>query len=74
VVKGRDKAPPLIVVEEVVQTNFVEERTRRARELNVKVRGLSTPPPSADPMELGNRFLCATLDIPDITLDKAWIG
>lgn len=25
-------------------------------------------------MELGNRFLCDTLDIPDITLDKAWIG
>ena len=41
------------------------------RELNLKVRGLPTPPPSTDPMELGNRFLCDTLDIPDITLDKA---
>lgn len=73
-VKGKDKAPPLIAVEEVVQEKLVEERTQRARQLNLKVRGLPTPPPSADPMELGNRFICDTLDIPDITLDKAWLG
>lgn len=56
VVKGKDKAPPLIAVEEVVQAKLVEERTRRARELNLKVRGLPTRPPSADPMDWGTGF------------------
>lgn len=74
VLKGKDKAPLLIEVEEVVQAKLVEERNRRARELNLKVKGLPTPPSPTDQLDLGKRFLCNTLDIPDITLDKAWLG
>jgi hypothetical protein len=57
-----------------VQAKLVEERTRRARELNLKVRGLPLPHPSPDPMEVGTLFLRDTLDIFDVTLDRAWLG
>ena len=73
-IRGKEKAPPLTAVEEVVQAKLVEERTRQARELNLKVRGLPTPTPSSDIPELGHRFLRGTLDIPDITLERAWLG
>ena len=73
-VRGKEKAPPLTVVEEVVQAKLVEERTRQARELNLKVMGLPPPTSSLDILELGHRFLRDTLDIPDITLDRTWLG
>jgi hypothetical protein len=52
----------------------MEERTRRARELNLKVRGLPLPLPSSDPMVVGTLFLRDNLDLPDVTLDRAWLG
>ena len=70
----KKRTPPLIAVEEVVQAKIVEERTRRARELNLKVRGLPLPHPSSDPIKVGIRFLRDTLGIPDINLDRAWLG
>ena len=74
-VRGKNRAPPpLAAVEEVVQDKLMEERTRRARELNLKERGLPLPHPSPDPMEVGNLFLRDTLDIFDVTLDRAWVG
>ncbi|KAH9302491.1 hypothetical protein KI387_014074, partial [Taxus chinensis] len=36
VVKGKGIVPPLAAVEEVVQAKLIEERTRHARELNLK--------------------------------------
>ena len=75
VVRGKDKnTPPFTAVEEVVQAKLVKERTRRARELNLKLRGLPLPLPSSDPMEVGVGFLRDTLGISDITLDRAWVG
>jgi hypothetical protein len=74
VVRGRDKPPPLATVEEVVQAKLMEERTRRARELNLKVRGLPLPLPSSDPMVVGTLFLKDNLDLLDVTLDRAWLG
>ena len=62
VARGKDKSTPhLIAIEEVMQAKLVEERTRRARELNPKVRGLPLPHPSSDPMDVGIRFLRDTL-------------
>jgi hypothetical protein len=52
----------------------MEERTRRARELNLKVRGLPLPLPSSDPMVIGTSFLRDNLDLQDVTLDRAWMG
>jgi hypothetical protein len=51
VVRGRDKVPPppLATIEEVVQAKLMEECTRRAQELNLKVRGLPLPLPSFRP-------------------------
>jgi hypothetical protein len=76
VVRGRDKvpSPPLAVVEEVVQAKLMEEQTRRARELNLKVRGLPLPLPSSDPMVIGTSFLRDHLDLQDVALDRAWLG
>jgi len=75
VVPAKDKTPtPLAIVEEVVQAKLVEERTRQARELNLKVRGLPLPHSYRDPMEVGARFLQDTLSLPDIALDGAWLG
>ena len=75
VVRGKDKnTPPFTVVEEVIQAKLVEERTRRARKFNLKVRGLPQPLPSSDPMEVGVGFLRDTLGVSDITLDRAWMG
>jgi hypothetical protein len=42
--------------------------------MNLKVRGLPLPLPSADPMVIGTSFLKDNLDLQDVTLDKAWIG
>jgi hypothetical protein len=58
----------------VVQANFMEEWTRRAWELNLKVRGLPLPLPSSDPMVIGTSFLRDNLVLQDVTLDRAWIG
>lgn len=70
VVRAKDKTPtPHAAVEEVV-----EECTRRARELNLKVRGLPLPHSSPNPMEVGARFPQDTLSFLDIALDKAWLG
>jgi hypothetical protein len=64
----------LAIVEEVVQAKLMEERTRHARELNLKVRGLPLPLPSSNPMVVGTLFLRDNLDLPDVTLDRAWLG
>jgi hypothetical protein len=78
VVRGREKAPPppppLAVVEEVVQAKLMDERTRQARELNLKVRRLPLPLPSAHPVVIRTLFLKDTLDLQDVTLNRAWIG
>ena len=44
---------------------------RRARELNLRVRGLS---PTSDPAAAGHSFLSDQLGITDITLDRCWFG
>jgi hypothetical protein len=53
------KSPPspLAAIEEVVQAKLMEECTRRAWELNLKVRGLPLPLPSLDAMVVGTLFL-----------------
>jgi hypothetical protein len=71
---GIKSLPPLAMVEEVVQAKLMEERTRQAWELNLKVRGLPLPLPSSDPMVIGTSFLRDNLDLQDVTLDRAWIG
>ena len=75
VARGRDTplAPPLAAVEEVVQSKLMEERTRQARELNLKVRGLPLPLTSSDPMVVGTLFLNEKIDLRDVTLDRAWL-
>lgn len=57
VVEGKDVSPPLAAIEEVVQTKIVKERTKRARELNLKVRGLPLPHSSPNPKEVKAIFL-----------------
>jgi len=57
-----------------MQAKLVEEGNRRARELNLKLRGLPLSHPSLNPMEVGARFLQDTLNLPDIALDKVWLG
>jgi hypothetical protein len=52
----------------------MEERTKRARELNLRVRGLPLLLPSLDPMAVGILFLRDNLDLPDVALDRAWLG
>ena len=52
----------------------MEEWTKRARELNLKVRGLPPPLPSSDPLEVRTKFLRDTLDIPDVNSERAWLG
>jgi hypothetical protein len=49
--------PPLAEVEEVVQAKLREEHTRRARELNLNIRGLPLPLPSSNPIQVGTIFL-----------------
>jgi hypothetical protein len=71
---GRKPLPPIAAVEEVVQAKLMEERTRQAQELNLKVRGLPLPLPFTDPMVIGISFLKDTLDLHDVTLERAWIG
>jgi hypothetical protein len=66
--------PSLVVVEEVVQTQLINERTRCARELNLKVRGLPLPHPFPDPKEVGAMFLQDTLEVLDVALDRACLG
>ncbi|KAH9287680.1 hypothetical protein KI387_031797, partial [Taxus chinensis] len=61
-------------VEEVVQAKLVEERNRRARELNLKVRELPTPPPSSDPLSLASNFITNKLGLPEVHIDRAWLG
>ncbi|KAH9297470.1 hypothetical protein KI387_029152 [Taxus chinensis] len=56
-----------------MQAKLIEERTRRDRELNLKVRGLPPPTPTQDPLTVGNSFITDTLGIPNITLERAWV-
>ena len=72
--EGKRQDPPLTEVKEVVQAKVREERTRRGRELNLKIRGLPLPLPSLDPIQVGTIFLRDNLDLPDITLESAWFG
>jgi hypothetical protein len=72
---ARTRTPlPLAEVEEVVQANLREERTRRAQELNPKIRGLPLPSPSPEPMQVGTMFLWDNLEISDLTLESSWFG
>lgn len=74
-VRGKDKPPTPLAAIEAMQAKLVEECNRRARELNLKVRGLpSTSPLSGSPMEVGARFFWDTLSLPDIALDMTWLG
>jgi hypothetical protein len=76
VIRGMVKvpSPPLAEIEEVVQANLMEERTRRAQKLNLKVRGLPLPLPSSVPMVIGTSFLMDHLDLQDVALHRAWLG
>jgi hypothetical protein len=62
--------PRLAAVEEVVQAKLMEEQTRQARELNLKVRRLPLPLPSSYPMVIITSFLRDHLDLQDVTLDR----
>jgi hypothetical protein len=73
VVKGKTR-PPLGKVKEVVQAKLREEHTKRARELNLKIKGLPLPLPSPDPIQVGTIFLRDNLDLSNITLESAWFG
>jgi hypothetical protein len=66
--------PPLANIKEVDQAKLREERTRRARELNLKIKGLCLPLPSLDPRQVGTVFLLDNLDLSDITLESDWFG
>jgi hypothetical protein len=79
VVRGRDKVPPpppppLAAIKEVVQAKTIEERTKRAQELNLKVRGLPLPIPSSNTMVIETSFLNDNIGIQNVTLDRAWMG
>jgi hypothetical protein len=50
VVRRKDNNHHLAEVEEVVQAKLREEHTKRARELNLKIRGLPLPLPSLHPV------------------------
>lgn len=71
---GRIELPPSCTFEEVVQVKLVKEHTRRERELHLRVRGLPLCHPSLDPLEIGTMFLRDTLDLPDVALERAWLG
>jgi hypothetical protein len=75
VVRKREHPPSLTMVEGVVQEKLNEEHLRQARELNLMVCGL--PPleaSSLDPLQIGTSFLHDTLELKDITLERAWMG
>lgn len=74
VVEGKDVSSPLAAIEEVVQTKIVKERTKRARELNLKVRGLPLPHSSPNPKEVKAIFLWDALDLLDMALNIDWLG
>jgi chromosome segregation ATPase len=74
VVKKREQPPQLAEVEGVIQAKLNEERLRRTRELNLRVRGLPPSEASSDPLQIGTSFLHNTLDLKDITLERAWMG
>ena len=59
-------------VKKIVQEKLAEDRVRRFRELNLRVRGL--PLSFIDPLPIGYSFLSEQLGISNITLDKAWFG
>jgi hypothetical protein len=51
----------------------MEERTRRARELILKVRGLLLSLPFLDPPVTETSFLRDHLDLQDVAVDRAWL-
>ena len=54
-----------------MQGKIEDERVRRVRELNLRVRGL---PSTLDPLTAGRSFLCDQLGLTDIALDRCWFG
>jgi hypothetical protein len=66
--------PQLVEVEGVIQAKLNEECLRRTRELNLRVRGLPPLEASLYPLQIGTSFLHNTLDLKDITLERAWMG
>ena len=62
---------PLASIDKMVQGKIEDERVRRARELNLRVRGLSS---TLDPLTAGRSFLCDQLGLTDIALDRCWFG
>lgn len=62
---------PLASIDKIVQGKIVDERVRRSRELNLRVRGL---PSTHDPLAAGHSFLCDQLGLSEIKLDRCWFG
>ena len=62
---------PLTNINKMMQGKFEDERLRRVRELNLRVRGL---PSTHDPLAAGRSFLCDQLGLADITVDRCWFG
>ena len=54
-------------IDKTVQGKIDDERVRRARELNLRVQGLSS---TSDPAAAGHAFLSEQLGISNITLDR----
>jgi hypothetical protein len=72
--KGTTPPPPITVVEGVVQAQLNEERLHRTWELNLRVHGLPPPEAPFDPLQIDTSFLHDTLDLKDLTLERAWMG
>ena len=66
-----DTTTPRLSIDKIVQDKIDDERVRQARELNLRVRGLSR---TSDPTAVGHAFLSEQLGISDITLDRCWFG
>lgn len=63
------KTSPLIDL--VVNAKLEEERLRQLKALNLRVRGL---PKSQDPQKASLDFLYDTLELQNITVQKAWFA
>lgn len=62
------------MVEGVLQAKLNAQRLHRGQEPNLGVHGLSIPMTSLDPLQVATTFLHDTLDLKDITIDRAWMG
>lgn len=58
----------------MIQAKLNEECLRRIRELNLRVHGLPPPETPSNPLQIDTSIIHNTLDLKDITLDRAWMG